>query len=111
MAIGKSPGINGLTLEVHCHCWHLIEDLCFEMIMHLLLGDREILPTIQQRVLKIIPRRRSKTSLGLASNCNANKIIDKLLALHLCIILPALVSKCQMGFIPERQILGHISIT
>lgn len=114
MAKGKSPGIDGLTSEVFYSCWHFIENDFFDILIHFW-ETCQLYPGFNEGVLKLIPkkadRQRIKDWRPIAMLNTIYKIIAKLLALHLRILLPQLVHERQTGFVPGRQIFENISIT
>lgn len=96
MAKGKLPGIDGLISEVFSSYWHFIELFFVEMLIHF--GETSNFYTeFNEEVFKIFPKKvdhqRIKDSWPIAMLNTIYKLIAKLLAQRLYILLPSLVNK------------------
>jgi hypothetical protein len=111
--LDKSPGIDGLTAEVHRACWtFMAEDFLAMTIKFWQTG--ELVTKVKEGLIKLIPKKADKRRLKdwrpLTMLTTAYKIIAKLLALRLRLVIPSLVSTQQTGFVPGRNILENISM-
>jgi hypothetical protein len=74
----------------------------------------ELVPKMKEGLIKLIPKKADKRRLKdwrpLTMLNVAYKVIAKLLALRLRLILPLIVAPQQTGFVPGRNILENISL-
>jgi hypothetical protein len=109
----KSPGADGLTAKVFKACWHFIQHNFLQMVLAYW-ATGELAYTIKEGIIKLLPKKTNKRRLRdwrpLTMLTVVYKIIAKLLALRLNLLLPQLVSPKQTGFIPGWHILENISL-
>lgn len=111
--LGRSPGIDGLTIEVFHSCWHFIEDPYFDIVLHFW-DIGQMYHGFNQGVLKLIPKKADRRWVRdwrpIAMLTTTHKLLTKLLDLCLCQLLFQLINAHQTSFVPRRQILENISI-
>jgi hypothetical protein len=112
-AHNKAPGSDGLTIEVVKECWPFLKVDILELVQHFW-ATGTLYPELLSGIFRIIPKQLDKLRLKfwrpLTMLQIVYKIIAKLLANRLGIILPTIVSPKQTGFVPGRQILHNISM-
>jgi hypothetical protein len=109
----KSPGADGLMSEVFKAYWHFMQQEFLLMVLAFP-ETGELAYTIKEGVIKLLPKKPDKRRLWdwwpLTMLTVVYKIIAKLLALRLKVLLPQLISPQQTGYIPGRHILENISL-
>ena len=113
MAPLKAPGPDGLPPVFYQRYWHLIgEDITAAVLSSLNSG--KILKAINHTHVILIPKVKNLeavTEFRPISLCNViYKIISKVLANRLKIILPQIVSESQSAFVPGRLITNNILV-
>ncbi|KAJ0986468.1 hypothetical protein J5N97_004824 [Dioscorea zingiberensis] len=114
MSRGKAPGPNGLNTEFFRAFWNRIGNGISEAIGYFFMHGR--LPRDwNQTHISLIPKKENPqkvTEFRPISLCNVNyKIIAKILANRLKLILPSLVGKEQSAFVGGRSIFDNILLT
>lgn len=115
MPNGKTPGIDGLPIEVYKEFWDKFGPLYHQAIIHA--KNQGVLNIAARRgVIAQIPKK-DKDSLEIPNwrpltmlNCDY-KILAKALALWLQPILPSIISEDQTGFMKGRNIATNIRKT
>nr|GEV57751.1 RNA-directed DNA polymerase, eukaryota [Tanacetum cinerariifolium] len=104
----KSPGPDGFSFEFYCKYWTTIDDDVFQTVRDFFVNGHfprgcnssfiTLIPKIQDA--KFVKDFRSISLIG-----SVYKIIAKILANRLCVVLPYLISGVQSAFVANRQIL------
>lgn len=99
---GKSLGPNGFNVEFYSSFWHVLEDHFFTAICHFF--ENCIMPSSWGKTfIVLIPKKdkpRFVSDYRPISLCNVCfKIISKLLANRLKIVLPHLIGREQVGLV------------
>lgn len=109
----KSPGMDGLTPEVLRACWHFMGKDLLAMILKFW-ETGTLAYSVKDGLIKLIPKKADKRHLKdwrpLTMLTTTYKLIAKLLALRLRVVIPFIISSQQTGFIPGRNILENISV-
>jgi hypothetical protein len=113
LASDKAPGSDGLTVEVIRACRDFIGEEMYKVILEFWKTE-QLYPELLQGIIRLLPKKLDKINIKdwrpLTLLQIIYKIIAKLLAVRLGVILPDLISIQQTGFVPGRQILDNISI-
>ena len=107
----KSPGIDGIPIELYKQFWHLLENPYFSMINESIRNN--ILPfTTRTAVLSIIHKSGDKTNLKnyrpLSLNNTDYKIIAQVYSSRLQSVVRDIVNNDQTGYIKDRNILTSV---
>lgn len=110
----KSPGIDGVTIEVLIKCWDFMGDSCFEMVSAFW-NDGILTSKALAGVLKLIPTNQETLDLA---NCRpltiltlTEKIVAKLISNRIKGYPDLLVDQQQTGFLKGRDIMDKFSLT
>lgn len=111
MANGKTPGIDGIPYEFYREFQEELSGILAEVFNHTL--QTGALTTSQQHaVISLIPKKGDLTKLTnwrpVSLQCCDAKILSKVLANRLKLVMPDLVSKSQVCSVPGRQIQDHL---
>ena len=101
---GKSPGIDGITIEFYKHFWTDIKELLYNVI--------ECVETMKTGLITLIPKS-NKDLLKLETVtlfCSDYKILTLVYANRLKQVLAELVDEYQSAFIKGRNILNNVSL-
>ncbi|KAL3689560.1 hypothetical protein R1sor_015869 [Riccia sorocarpa] len=111
MKTNKAPGLDGLTIEVLQICWDFVGDSCVKLI-HTIWAKKKVLPADCMEVIKLIPKGGDRKLLGnwrpISLMSLTYKIVAKLLANRVKIVLPNLVDIQQTGFVQGRHISDNV---
>lgn len=114
MKKGKSPGIDGLSVEFYSHFWEYLEGPLFCMFNECI-RQKEMTSTMKQGVISLIPKPGK--DILLIDNWRPISLLTidyKILALvyarRLKIGLDKIVSETQSGFIKNRHITNNIRL-
>lgn len=107
----SAPGNDGFTGHFYRACWDTIKTDVYEVVVDFFRGG--YLPrTITDTSIVLIPKVQDASSISEympISLCNfSRKIVSKILANILSVLLPKLVTQEQAGFISGRNIAPHI---
>jgi hypothetical protein len=110
----KIPGPDGWTVEFFLHFFELVGDDLLEMVEDSRLRGK-VSGSINSTFLTLIPKENKPTSFGdyrPISLCNlCYKLISKIIANRLKLVLSRSLSGEQLGFLKGRQILDAIGTT
>ena len=108
MATNKSPGSDGFTAEFYHHFWNLIAKYMVESFNY---AFQNGILSISQRqgVISLIPKKEKNLEVlknwGPVSLLNVDyKILTKVIALRLEMVLPKIISFSQSGYVKGRYI-------
>ncbi|GBG86942.1 hypothetical protein CBR_g44395 [Chara braunii] len=111
MAKGKSPGVDGLTVEFYVANWRVFGPLLVELYNEILVGGR-LGRGMTHGVIVVLFKKGDKAEVR---NCRpisllnvSYKILAKSLARRLSKFLPDLVEKDQGAFVQGRSIFNNI---
>ena len=109
---GKTPGKDGLSIELYKLCWEELK-LPFVRMLSYCYQTGEIHPNIKEGVLNLIPKanKDSRYLKNLRPIVLLNvdyKIIEKILALRIDKVLPGIINNDQTGFMAGRRISVNI---
>ena len=111
MKEGTSPGSDGFTVNFFHHFWEMIKIDVWNIVEQSWVFGR-ILPALNAIFLTLIPKNEGvdlPNKFHPISLCNViYKIITKVMANRLKLILASLISSEQSGFVEERQISDGI---
>ena len=108
----KTPGIDGLPIELYKILWNDLKDVFMDMI-HESERTGYIHHSIKSGVLNLIPKANKDSrflrNLRPITLLNVDyKIIEKILARRLDNVLPSIINKDQTGFMAGRRISVNI---
>jgi len=107
---GKAPGTDGLGIELYQKCPFLLEGLLD--MWNYSLCEGKLSKLAKMGLLKILFKKGDKELItnycSLTLGNSDYKIIAKVLAMWLSLIIHKVVSKNQTGFIPKRDIRNNI---
>jgi hypothetical protein len=111
MPPGKAPGLDGFTTDFFHHCWDLIKEEVWLAIRESRTSG-QVLSALNATFLTLIPKEEHVThprQFKPISLCNViYKIITKVIATRLKLILPFIISKEQAGYVEGRQIMDNV---
>lgn len=114
MPRGKSPGIDGLTVEFYSFFWHDIRLTLYSAYLECI-SSTNLSPTMKQGLITLIPKpNKDKLLLDnwrpITLLCNDYKLLAHVYANRLNDCLTHLVDECQSAFIKGRHIHNHIRL-
>ena len=107
----KAPGLDGMPAIVFkCH-WHFMGDQVVEEVLKVLNGG-EIPEGWNDTMVMLIPKVKNPTrikDLRPISLCNVvYKLVSKVIANRLKLILPDVISEHKSAFVPGRLIMDNV---
>lgn len=113
MNSNKSPGPDGINMEYYKKLWIVVHTDILLMIKEFL-DTNSLPPGINSSFIALIPKKDSPDSVSdfrpiSLINCSL-KILLKLLANRLSVVLPKIISEAQSGFIKGRCIAENIFV-
>jgi len=113
LAIGKAPGLDGLTTEFYKKFWHLLgPELINTLNASCQLG--ELPQSCRRALLTLIPKKGDMLSIEnwrpISLLCTDYKIFSKALASRLTPYLSSLLKEDQCYCVPKRSIYDNISL-
>jgi hypothetical protein len=109
----KAPGPDGFSAAFYQKYWNTVGPKVRSAVLSML-NDRTILQKINFTYIVLIPKKKNPKSMSEfrpISLCNViYKIVAKVLANRLKMILPQVISDNQSAFVPERLITNNILI-
>lgn len=114
MPRGKSPGIDGLTVEFYSFFWQDIRLMLFSAYLECI-SLTNLSPTMKQGLITLIPKPNKDKLLlenwrPITLLCNDYKLLAHVYANRLNECLNHLVDECQSAFIKGRNIHNHIRL-
>jgi len=108
MKSGKSPGNDGITVDLYQALWPVLDDIYLEMLTYSLRIGK-LPPSMRQSVIKLLHKKdrdpKDITSYRPISLMNYDaKIFSKLMANRIVPYLKKLLSDEQLGFVGDRYI-------
>lgn len=115
MQNNKSPGLDGLTIEVYKVFWQIIGPVLHQAIICSKRSGKLQL-SLRRGLISLIPKKnRDHLEIGnwrpITLLANDYKILSKALALRLQVLLPNIISEDQTGFMKGRSITDNIRKT
>ncbi|CAN0880685.1 Transposon TX1 uncharacterized 149 kDa protein [Linum grandiflorum] len=109
----KSPGPDGYTGAFYQHFWHIIgSDVC--AAVKAFFHSDKMLRSINHTWLTLIPKVSGASCMAQYQPIGLcqmpYKVIAKLLASRLALVLPSIISPTQNGFVANREISDNILI-
>uniref|UniRef100_A0A803P6B0 Reverse transcriptase domain-containing protein n=1 Tax=Cannabis sativa TaxID=3483 RepID=A0A803P6B0_CANSA len=109
----KSPGPDGMTPGFFQRCWHIVGRDVFRLVQEFFVTGS--FPTsLNATNVVLIPKKKNPRSMGdlrPISLCNVlYKVISKVLANRLKVVLPYVISDTQSAFLQGRLISDNIMI-
>ena len=83
MENGKSPGIDGITIEFYKSLFDLIKSDLLQLDNSILFQDENLIPSMTKAIIKLIPKNDQKERLKLETNLLTlldYKILTKILS-------------------------------
>jgi hypothetical protein len=98
---GKVPGIDGLPAEFFSFFWKDLRDSFFDLVQAAFSSD-ELPDTMRTSVITLIYKKKERDDLRnyrpISLLCSDYKIIAKVLAERMKLVLPLIIHKDQTGF-------------
>ncbi|WCJ29110.1 LINE-1 retrotransposable element ORF2 protein [Euphorbia peplus] len=111
MSPNKAPGIDGLPAAFYQRHWGIVKDSLCSFVLNCLSGIEDI-ASVNQTLLVLIPKIANPVSFMQfrpISLCNVMyKLITKIIANRLQLLLPKIIAPTQCSFVPGRQIIDNI---
>lgn len=113
MGAFKAPGPDGLQAAFLQSQWQVVGESFCDMVMEVFREHQKV-EAINETLITLIPKVDhvcSITDFRPISLCNvAYKVITKILAQRLRVVMSSLVNPCQSSFIPNRQSRDNIVV-
>ena len=109
----RAPGPDGMLAIFYQKYWNIVGSDVTSMVLNVLNLDNpmtELNKTNITLVPKVKQPTRMKDFRPISLSNVAYKLISKVLANRLKVVLPQLISKNQSAFLPERLITDHILV-
>ena len=109
----KAPGPNGMSAIFYQKYWAIVRNDVTNMVFNVLNSDAPI-TDINNTNIVLVPKVKNPTTMkdfrpiSLSNVCY--KLISKVLANYLKIILPQIISENQSAFISERLITNNVLV-
>ena len=111
MANGKAPGIDGIPYEFYKEFQEELSGLLAKVFSHTL-KQGKLTNSQRHAVISLLPKKGDLTKLTnwrpVSLKCCDAKILSKVLANRLKLVMPDLVSASQVCSVPGRQIQDHL---
>ena len=112
MENGKSPGIDGITIEFYKSLFDLIKSDLLQLYNSILFQDENLIPSMTKAIIKLIPKNDQKEHLRnwrpIPLLCSSYKILTKILSSRVKTTLEQTISKEQTCGIPNRSIFLNL---
>ena len=111
-AYNKSPGCDGMMIELYVHLWDTIAKPYFSAIQHAV-ANGKLHISARRGILTLIPKRERNPNFlknwrPLTMLSVDYKIFAKALDNRLKTVLPEVIAKTQTGFMAQRHITSNI---
>ena len=111
----KCPGNSGLSAEFFQFFWNKMGDIYFEALKYAYCTGK-LYTAATRGIITLIPKRQKNLLLlknwrALTMLNSSYKILAKVLANRMKTVYPYLISECQSGFMPGRQISSTLRVT
>ena len=110
----KAPGPDGINALFYQKFWHIVGNEVTEAVLQFL-HTGHMVPNINYTHIVLIPKVKKPEKMAdfrPISLCNViYKIISKVLANRLKLILPQIISPTQSAFVPGRLITDNVLVT
>eukprot|EP00253_Pinus_taeda_P003585 PITA_03585 len=111
MPSDKAPGPDGFTINFYKACWNIVKQDIWEIVEYSR-RSKTILKSLNSTFISLVPKVEEANTpekfIPIAL-CNViYKIISKVMANRLKVILPGIISQEQLGYMEGRQILDNI---
>eukprot|EP00253_Pinus_taeda_P022158 PITA_22158 len=107
----KAPGPDGFTINFYKACWKIVKNNIWEIVEDSR-RSKTILKSLNSTFIALVPKveeANTPEKFRPIALCNViYKIISKVIANRLKIILPGIISQEQSGYVEGRQILDNI---
>ena len=109
----KAPGPDGMSNFFFQKYWHIVGSFVTHVVLSVL-NSGKMLRKINFSHIALIPKKKCPEQMSdfrPISLCNVvYKIISKVLANRLKLVLPFVISESQSAFVPGRLITDNISV-
>eukprot|EP00253_Pinus_taeda_P020626 PITA_20626 len=107
----KAPGPDGFTINFYKVCWEIVKNDIWEIVEDSR-RSKTILKSLNSTFITLVPKveeANTPEKFRPIALCNViYKIISKVIANRLKMILPGIISQEQSGYVEGRQILDNI---
>eukprot|EP00253_Pinus_taeda_P007706 PITA_07706 len=107
----KAPGPDGFTINFYKACWKIVKNDIWEIVEDSR-RSKTILKSLNSTFIALVPKveeANTPEKFRPMALCNViYKIISKVIANRLKMILPGIISQEQSGYVEGRQILDNI---
>eukprot|EP00253_Pinus_taeda_P026591 PITA_26591 len=111
MPSDKAPGPDGFTINFYKACWNIVKQDIWEIVEDSR-RSKTILKSLNSTFIALVPKveeANTPEKFRPIALCNViYKIISKVIANKLKVILPGIISQEQSGYVEGRQILDNI---
>ncbi|KAL3687547.1 hypothetical protein R1sor_013856 [Riccia sorocarpa] len=111
MAKHKSPGEDGIPIEILEESWGWLGDKCM-LVIQTIWAEKRLRKINTGAIIKLLPKNNERLALSnwrpISLLCIIYKLIAKVLATRLKDIIPKLVDEEQTGFVSGRNIMDNI---
>ncbi|CAI5994550.1 unnamed protein product [Closterium sp. NIES-65] len=113
LAPRKSPGADGLPKELFDYNWGLLGPVLMDLV-RIFTGGEALPHTVSTAVTILLHKKGDKGDLGnyrpITLLSTVYKIIAKVMASRLKVVLHEVISEDQYGFLPGRQLADAVSV-
>jgi hypothetical protein len=110
---GKVPGIDGLPAEFFYHFWKDLKESFMDVVQDSF-NSGDLPDTMRTSIITLIYKKKDRDDLRnyrpISLLCSDYKIIAKVLAERMKLVLPFNIHKDQTGFLKDRYIGKNISL-
>ncbi|KAL3679286.1 hypothetical protein R1sor_022242 [Riccia sorocarpa] len=107
----KSPGIDGVMVEILQTGWEFMQEDCFQMVQSFW-TKKELIGKDSRGIIKLLPKNDRKHLLKnwrpITLLTMTYKIVAKIIAVRLKGMLPRIIDTQQTGFVAGRNIIDNI---
>jgi hypothetical protein len=110
---GKVPGIDGLPAELFRYFWTDLKESFMDVVQNSF-NSGDLPDTMRTSIITLIYKKKDRDDLRnyrpISLLCSDYKIIAKVLAERMKLVLPFIIQKDQTGFLKDRYIGENISL-